>query len=640
MNAGKPYGSWPSDLTAAALTQGVKDFVDLQAVGDALIYLESRPEEGGRCTLVLYSERGGRELTPAPYNVRSRAHEYGGGAFRATDRGLFFVNFEDQNLYRLDWRDEGAQPVSLTEGDASQRFADMDVAADGTLLAAVCERHTDDGVVNELIAIDLNDHSQSTLHCGHDFYAAPRFAPDASADGGALAFIFWDHPNMPWDGTELHVLNPADPATPSRRVAGGLNEAVVQPFWNSAGDLHFASDRSGFWNLYRWDGAAERRLFEDDAEYASPPWVFGMQDCIAAGDGQLIAVRSAVDGTTLELIKAGDRQTLCSDFAGYGGLSMIGGVVHFIAGRRDGFPALVALDLATRDKRVLAQAGELPFDGARLSIATPMSLNNRHGQQIYANVYLPQTEGRTTDAGSLPPLLVLSHGGPTASSGTSLSLRIQYYTTRGWAVADVNYRGSTGFGRAYRDALKDQWGIADVEDCEDVARALSDQGLVDPQRLAIRGGSAGGYTTLAALTFGSTFQAGASHYGIGDISALAADTHKFEARYIDNLIPQDEWAARSPINSVDRLSCPVIFFQGTEDRVVPPNQAEAMVRALQAKSLPVAHVLFEGEGHGFRQAPNIQRAAAAEYQFFCAVFGIECPDPPVELVIDNAENLG
>ena len=288
------------------------------------------------------------------------------------------------------------------------------------------------------------------------------------------------------------------------------------------------------------------------------------------------------------------------------------------------------------EQQIICEAATSPVAEGYLSPAQPIEFNNRHGQPSYANYYPPQNpDADAASTNTAPPLLVLSHGGPSAASGTALNLRIQYYTTRGWAVADVNYGGSTGFGRAYRERLNDNWGHVDVADCEDAARHLAQQGLADPKRLAIKGGSAGGYTTLAALTFGETFAAGASHYGIGDLTALAAETHKFEARYIDGLVPRAQWEDRSPINHVEALNCPVIFFQGADDAIVPPGQAQAMVAAIKEKGLPVAYVEFAGEGHGFRRAENIQYAAQAEYQFFCTAFGIDCPDPTVELTIDN-----
>lgn len=647
-----PFGSWPSPLGAKELTQGIRSLAELQASDGVLYYLESRPEEGGRTTLIARVDDSVTELTPPPFNVRSRVHEYGGGSFLATPTHQYFINFDDQNIYEVESNDH-IRTRQITHTSASQRYADFCLSNDATFLICVLETHpaADQSTPldaqepqNSLVKIDIATGKQRTLNEGHDFYAAPRIN-----HAGKLAFIVWDHPNMPWDGSQLLCGTLTDGGLNEVvAICGGSNEAVLQPTWNEQGALFYISDRNGFGNLYRTDSAAgadeinqPNSLHVDSAEYGSPPWVFGQRDYCHANSKHLIAVRQnegnnslcAIDTTT------GTRTDLCSRFAGYQSLVISGDAVLFIAERATAFPAIVRHDLRSGEQRIICEAAISPVDTAYLSSAEPIQFTNRNGQISYANYYPPCNPAVQLAPGepnARPPLLVLSHGGPSAASSTALNLRIQYYTTRGWAVADVNYGGSTGFGREYRARLNNNWGLVDVIDCEDAAAHLAQQGLADPARLAIKGGSAGGYTTLAALTFGDRFAAGASHYGIGDLTALANETHKFEARYIDGLVPQAKWQERSPINHVETLSCPVIFFQGSDDAIVPPGQAQAMVAAIKAKGLPVAYVEFSGEGHGFRRAENIQFAAQAEYQFFCVAFGIDGPDPLLDLVIDNA----
>lgn len=647
----EPYGSWSSPLSPTELTRGVKGFADLQCAAGQLILLESRPEEAGRSTLLMLDpdapDDPGVELTPAPFNVRSRVHEYGGGAFLATDEALFFVNFADQNIYQvaLEQTSDGLQaspPRQLTTGDAERRYADMALDAAHSQLLAVCEQHNadDQEPANLLIAIDLASDKQHTLHSSHDFYASPTLNC-----AGRLAFVAWDHPDMPWDATLLYTGTlSAGQLSEVAVVAPGSDaqrESISQPAWHSASELAYVSDQNGFWNHHVWDSQrnTNRCVYADEAEYASPAWVFGQREHTAIGASTIAAVRQHEGRGALLLLDCATGQTrnLSSAYVGYHALCSMDQTLFCLADRTNGFAVLVAIDLDTGEHRELRVAGELSLS----QVAEPeaLTITNRSGLPTHAWLYMPidlttgDRHGATVD--ERPPLLVLSHGGPTSSCSPSLNPRIQYYTSRGWAVADVNYGGSTGYGRAYRERLRDSWGLVDVHDCEDVAQALATANRVDPQRMAIKGGSAGGYTTLAALTFGDVFSAGASHYGIGDLNALAAETHKFEARYVDGLIPADAWETRSPINSVDSLSCPVIFFQGADDMVVPPNQAQAMVAALRNKGLPVAYVEFAGEGHGFRQAANIQHAAAAEYQFFCTVFGIQCPDAAVDLSIEN-----
>jgi len=624
----EPYGSWPSSITARSVVQGVVGFAELSLDGDTAYWIENRPEEAGRATLVARSSDGSRrELTPAPCNVRSRVHEYGGGAYCVSAGRAFFVDAADQNVHEV----SAAGGIRrLTNTPATERFADFRLDAGRNRLLTVLERHGDGEPVNALAAVDLATGSVRVLHDQHDFYAAPRLAPD----GRRLAFLAWDHPNMPWDGSLLFTADiAADGGIENlTQVAGGAQESVTQPDWLSDGSLVYLSDLGGYYNLYQFGAAGTDCILADDADYAQPAWVFGQRDWCALGSGHLVATRLSSGGP--ELLVVDLRSGLATPVAGeedpwrrIDSVTAGGGAVSFIAGFADRTPAIERLVIATGEISHLAEAGGPPLEPGMVSRARAQSYPTRDGSMAHAFFYPPANEHCSGPRNSAPPLVVMSHGGPTAATDAALNLRVQYYTSRGWAVLDVNYRGSSGFGRGYRTALNGRWGVLDVQDCEDGVRYLVSQGLVDPARIAIRGGSAGGFTTLAALTTTTTFRAGASHYGIGDLSALARDTHKFESRYLHTLLSGEaDLTDRSPIHHLDGLSCPVIFFQGGEDRVVPPNQAQAMVDALVAKHIPVACLVFPEEGHGFRSAANIVRALECELAFFSRIFGITPAD--------------
>ncbi len=636
-----PYGSWHSPITAELITAGVTGLAAMSTDGQAIFWLESRPDENGRNTLIELRDGQASELTPAPFNVRTRVHEYGGGAYLATPNVVFFVNFADQNIYRIA---RGGAAVAVTATDPDTRYADFVYDDARNRLIAVCERPGEHERENCLVSIDVVSGATTDLHRGHDFYAAPRIAPD----GRRLCFLTWDHPNMPWDGTQLHVAEFGDDGTftDTTIVAGGATESIGQPEWLTSERLLFASDQSGFWNLYSFDASGIYCVFPDDAEYCGPAWGFGSRHYCPVGSRHVVAQRIHNGASTLSIIDIdhGMATPLASDWPDIGSLTLIGDRVYFIGGRSDRLAAIVSIGLNGGDPQIVAEAGMLDIDPRWFSNPEPIEFASRDGAIAHAYFYPPCNPDTHAEAAELPPLLVMSHGGPTAAAHPSINFRIQYYTSRGWAVADVNYGGSTGYGRAYRARLDGQWGVVDVHDCEDVVAHLARAGRIDAKRAAIRGGSAGGYTTLAALTFGNTFRAGASHYGIGDLETLARDTHKFESRYLERLIgpyPQerDLYIARSPIHHVDRLQCPVVFFQGLEDRVVPPNQAESMVEALRRRRLPVAYVTFPGEQHGFREAANIERALEGEYLFFARIFGFvpseQLPPLPIEF-LDSA----
>jgi dipeptidyl aminopeptidase/acylaminoacyl peptidase len=633
-----PYGSWRSPITAEFITTGITGLSALTSYDDTLFWLESRPAEAGRSTLMTIRGGDTRELTPAPYNVRSRVHEYGGGAYVATGAGVYFVNFVDQNVYRTNA--DGTAPTQITHGDADTRYADFVYDEPRARLIAVMQRPGANEPENCLVAIDVGTGVVTDLVRGHDFYAAPRISPG----GKQFCFLSWDHPNMPWDGTQLHVgaFDAAGMLANDTIIAGGAAEAIVQPEWITAERLVFASDQSGFWNLYSYDASGIYCIHADAAEYAGPAWVFGVRHFAVLGPRHVVAQRVHNGAATLSIIDVdqGIATPLASDWHEFDALTVVGRRIFTIASRSDRVPAIIWLSPEGDETGTVAEAGRLTIDSKWFSTPESIEYGARDGQRAHAYFYAPHNPQFHAASTELPPLLVMSHGGPTAAAHRSINFRIQYYTSRGWAVVDVNYGGSSGFGRAYRNRLDHNWGIVDVHDCEDVVAHLARAHRVDPNRVAIRGGSAGGYTTLAALTFGETFRAGASHYGIGDLEALARDTHKFESRYLERLIgpypeARDVYLARSPIHHVDQLKCPIVFFQGLEDRIVPPNQARAMVDALRHKQLPVAYVEFAGEQHGFRRAENIKRALEGEYLFFARVFGFEPADTLPELPIEN-----
>lgn len=636
-------GSWRSPIDARVVTGGSKGYGELRASADALFWTEARPEEAGRSTLVMRVADSSRELTPSPFNPRSRVHEYGGGAYCVADGGtthrrVYFVNFADQNVYEVSTATApGETPRQVTKGDATERFADL--TWDGRALLAVRERHGLDGTepVNDLVRIDIQSGRVATLHEGHDFYAAPR-----PSDDGRIAFLVWDHPNMPFDGTQLLVAEDDGNGLRNPTIAaGGANESIVQPEWNGQ-RLLFASDADGYWNLYAYDGSGVYAVLPDAAEYAGPAWNFANTYYVPISPDHVVArrVENGMPSLVLVDIDQGLASPLDDASSSYTDIVRTPNGIAYIAGFADQSRQIVEMRLDTRARTVIAQPEASPVGRDFTAVPEALTFAAKAGES-YAFFYPPTSRDHRVQDGELPPLLVVTHGGPTSNAWADLDWRVQYYTSRGWAVADVNYGGSTGFGRAYRERLAGTWGETDVDDCVACVRHLVAQGRVDPARVAIKGGSAGGYTTLAALAFTDVFRAGASHYGVGDLKALAADTHKFESRYLDTLLGSlQALEERSPINHVDRLNCPVIFFQGTEDKVVPPNQAESMRDALAAKGIPVAYVLFDGEGHGFRRAENVRRAIEAEYAFFAKVFDFEPADDLPGIDIDNLTETG
>lgn len=634
------YGSWKSPITSELIVAGAIGLGGACVDGQDLYWSELRPTEGGRSVIVRRMPDGQtQDVTPAPFNVRTRVHEYGGGSYTVHNGIVYFSNFADQRLYK---QTLGSDPVALTP-EANWRYADAVIDSQRNRIICVREDHSGAGeAVNTIAAISLTDNTeQQILVSGSDFYSSPRLSPN----GAKLAWICWNHPNMPWDSTELWVadVTVAGAIANPQRVAGGPNESVVQPVWSPDGVLHFVSDRSNWWNLYRWNEATGvESLCPMEAEFGMPHWVFGYTNYGFESAESLICSYSQEGIYHLAKLNTQTKQLEVIDlpYTEIGGVQVAPGKVIFNAGSAVEAGAIVQLDLQTRAVEILKRSTSLEVDAGYLSTPKPITFPTTDGQVAYGFFYPPQNKDYQAPAGERPPLLVKSHGGPTAATSTAFNLKIQYWTSRGFAVLDVNYRGSTGYGRAYRDALKGQWGIADVDDCANGAKYLAESGAVDGDRLVIDGGSAGGYTTLCALTFKDVFKAGASYYGVSDLEALATDTHKFESRYLDSLIGpyperKDLYVERSPIHATQSLNCPVIFFQGDEDKVVPPNQAELMVNALREKGLPVAYVLYAGEQHGFRKAENIRRTLDGEFYFYSKVFGFEPAEAIEPVEIEN-----
>ncbi|MDE2780596.1 MAG: S9 family peptidase [Chloroflexota bacterium] len=642
-----PYGSWKSPITSESIVAEAVGFGGVALDGDDIYWLESRPSEGGRRVIVRRTPDGDAEdMTPRPFNVRTRVHEYGEGDFAVVGGVIYFTNFEDQRLYRQPVGGEPRPVTAESDPPGGLRYADFVVDGPRNRLVCIHEDHTtgEPEPVNTVAAVSLADGAITTLVSGSDFYAAPRLSPD----GSQLAWISWDHPNMPWDGVELWVAPVSGDGSlgAASLVAGGPAESILQPEWAPDGRLYFVSDRTNWWNLYRrnGDGRVEPVTAPLDKEFGKPHWVFGMATYGFASEGRIICGVNDRGSWSICSLDTGTGQLedlgLAHTELGRTDLKVSAGQAVFAAGSPARPVSIQRLDLADNSTVSLRRASSASVDAGYLSTPRAIEFPTEKGLTAHAFYYPPRNRDYAAPEGERPPLLVKSHGGPTAATSVSLSLSIQYWTSRGIGVLDVNYGGSTGYGREYRDRLKGRWGIVDVDDCINGALYLVEQGEADGSRLAIDGGSAGGYTTLAALAFRDVFQAGASHYGVSDLGALAEDTHKFESRYLDSLIGpyperKDLYDERSPINHTDDLSCPLILFQGLEDRIVPASQAELMFEAVRAKGLPCAYIPFEGEQHGFRRAENIRCSLDGELYFYSRVFSFDLAEPVEPVLIEN-----
>jgi len=675
-----PYGAWASPITSTAIVAGSLRLSETQYDGEDLYWLEGRPSEGGRQVLVKRDKDGKiSDVSPRGFNVRSLVNEYGGAPYLVRERKVFCCNFSDQVVYQLN-TDPNApvdeRRIELTP-EGEYYYADFEYDKDRNRLLCICEDHSDPTkqALTTIKSIQLPVAGKrfkvkiQTIVSGNDFYSNARISPD----GTRLAWISWDHPNMPWDGSALWIaqFDEAGGIVNQRKVAGGDDESVVQPVWTPQGDLLFISDRSGWWNIYLLTNPEKSynpvALYEKDADFATPPWVFGIRNyCFI--DQLTVACSFFDDGVwrcalikTNQTWKTRTIHAININASEISYLSSNGKQLAMIAGSQTQYAAITVLDspaLATAKPTtssaatsssggashegvtIVRRASSVEVDRGYISQAVPVDFPAERSYVSHAYFYPPTNKDYRAPDGELPPLIVKVHGGPTAAASSVFNLGVQHWTSRGFAVMDVNYAGSSNFGRQYRQRLTLNWGLVDIEDCQHATTFAIQKGWVDGKRMAITGGSAGGFTALSALTFTDTFATGASHFGISNLEALLKDTHKFESRYLDRIVGpypayKKVYESRSPLNSVDKLNRPIIFFQGLDDKVVPPSQTEAIVEELRKRKVPFCYIAFEGEQHGFRKAENIKRTLDAELLFYSKVFGFTLPETLQEIEIEN-----
>lgn len=637
-----PYGTWTSPVSAHTVAGAAVRLSQPVVERHRLYWVEGRPREHGRNVIVSRGPEGRlADVTPVGTNVRTRVHEYGGAAYTVSEGTVYYSEFTDQRIYRLN---PGGSPEPLTPPGA-WRYADARVDPARRRLIAVREDHTiaSREAVNTLVSLPLDGAPSAgrVIVSDQDFYSNPRL----SADGSRLTWLAWNHPQMPWDGTELWIGDVASDGgiEHPQKVAGGESEAILQPEWSPSGTLCFISDRSGWWNFYRLHDGQVAPIHSASADFGRPPWQIGTSMWAFSGSSRLVAARAQGGRWRLVTIDVdtGALAALTDEIEPAEGLTATDTHAVIVGGAADVPDAVMRVDLTSGAVEMVREASETTLNAAAISRAEAIEFPTDDGLTAHAFFYTPRNPEFDAPVGERPPLIVIAHGGPTGAANARLSLEVQFWTSRGFAVVDVNYAGSTGYGRAYRQRLRGRWGVGDLADCVNAVRYLVAGGRADPDRLIVRGRSAGGYTALMALTCApDVFKAGASYYGIADLELMVEDTHKFESRYLDSLVgpyPADRavYRERSPIHHVDRLSCALILFQGLDDRVVPPNQARAMADAVRAKGLPVSLVTFAGEQHGFRQAANIVRCLEAELFFYGAVFGFRPAGPAPEVEMDN-----
>ena len=637
------FGSWASPVSSDLIVNDTVSLGQLSFDGEDIYWIEGRPSDGGRQVLVKHTPDGNtQDITPNPYSCRSLVHEYGGSSYLVTDQTVYFSNYSDQRIY-IQKQHHAPVPITIP---GNFRYADGVYDHKRNRITYVLEDHSNsqENPVNSIVSIDPKIIGEVRyLVTGNDFYSSPRINPEATK----LAWITWNHPNMPWDGTELWIADLTDDGSlqNSYKIPAGPSDSILEPTWSPNGVLHFVSDRTGWWNLYKFQSGRIVPIYPIDAEFTRPPWSLGMSTYGYLSSDVLITAYNQKG-----VWKLGKLDILGNTFEDYiipytefgrGDVRIKTDLVLFQAASPTEPMSILSMNPTGDDLKKIRSSQSIQVDSACISIPETITYETSDGFPTHAFVYHPTNPLYTGLPGEKPPLLVKSHGGPTGATSIALDLSVQFWTSRGFVVLDVNYGGSTGYGRAYRERLRSNWGIRDVNDCGEGANFLAKTGVVDGNRMAIQGGSAGGYTTLACLAFTNVFQIGASYYGVSDLEDLAADTHKFESRYLDSLIgplpeSRDLYFKRSPINYINQLSCSMILFQGQEDKIVPPNQSENMFNAVKDKGYPAAYICFEKEQHGFRQADNIKRAIEAQYYFFSRVFGF---DPSEEVIPIEIANL-
>ncbi|MBT5626926.1 MAG: prolyl oligopeptidase family serine peptidase [Chloroflexi bacterium] len=649
-----PYGSWESPISADLITQGGLRLGEVRVDGEDVYWHEGRPEEAGRYVIVKRSADGSTtDVNPAPYNARNAVHEYGGSAYAVRDGAVYFANWDDQRIYKASASGAG-QPEAITDEPAIERgvrFADLRLTSDSKWILAVSETHHEDREADNAIVVVPTDGSGDVkvLASGHDFYSSPRQNPA----GDKICWLSWDHPNMPWDGCELWIAD-FDSATGSvsneQKITGGTDTSIVQPDWapaNSGQDdtLVFITDESGWWNLTKWSAGKITPLLAEEKDHGGPAWAFGFSTYSFLEDGAVLlkGTKNGKGAFRMVTLHAREVAETVVPHTSIAEVNVIGEQVVYIGASPTSAAEIVVAALGNGATTTLKSSSDIELDDAYLSVPEAITFPSTDDGEAHAFYYAPTNPEFESSGDEKPPLLVISHGGPTSATSSALSLPVQFWTSRGFAVVDVNYRGSTGHGKAFRDALKGNWGVYDTDDCIAAADYLVGRGQADTNRLAIKGGSAGGYTTINALTFEDRFAVGATYYGIADLSVFIGDTHKYESRYMDTLIgPYPEakqlYHDRSAINFMDRLSCPMIILQGLEDKIVPPSQAEIMAGALRDKGLPFALMMFEGEQHGFRQSKNIKASLEGELYFYGRVMGFSPAGdlPGVEIENESA----
>ena len=635
------YGSWDSSITSDLIVNGGLKFSEIRSNGSEVYFLEGRPEESGRYVIVKQTSKGNiSDVIPKEFNSRNAVHEYGGGSFAVGKKNIYFTNWDDQRIYKVDG--ENVNPLTKEPPfEKSIRYSDLTLSIDEEWLFCVRETHFEKvEAKNELVAISTTKSSQLVLCTGRDFYSSPRINPT----NNEICWLEWDHPNMPWDGSELNIGNfDLDGISNKKLIDGSKNISIIQPEWSELGHLIYISDESGWWNLKKYSDNKKSTILDEETDHGEPAWNFGVRTYFIKDN--FIYLRGPSKDKNKGLIrKINISGEIIEEIevlhTSIGSLSFIDNKALYIGASPVSNSEIVSLDLEKKELNTIKVSNSLAIDNEEISMPEEITFPTTENAIAYGYFYKPKNKNYQSDSQEKPPLLVISHGGPTSATSNSLNLSIQYWTNRGIAVVDVNYRGSTGYGRKFRDSLKGNWGVYDTDDCIAAVDYLSKKGLVDSERAAIKGGSAGGYTTINALTFHDRFAVGATYYGIADLSVFIDDTHKFESKYLESLIgkypeEKEKYYDRSAINFTDQLSCPMIIFQGTEDKIVPPSQAEILAKGLENKKIPYSLVMFEGEQHGFRQSKNIKASLESELFFYSKVLGFERNEKLCEVKIEN-----